>query len=289
MEDRMDWSKTKTFLIIALIFTNVILGYFYFSQKLDGGETVSDMERLNQVVKLLEHNNISVKADTEIEVPNVIGMKVEFEQYDLDDLDLIFFQTDNLTGTSDIYHEYGDYYSQIKQDTILEYRKKNMENLDWNRSTGDEAKVYADQFLIRTKYYTDETLYIDNDRHSQYYKFDYVQVINNRLMLDSKMSVKVNNNEVIGFERYWIKNYEDIVAEDRFIDLGNALYVLLEKIYLDFPDREDRIIVEEIGIGYEVSKNNPMVEYSGIVSGTADPYWIIETNVKTYHIEALKK
>jgi len=287
----MDWNKTKTYLIVALIFTNIVLGYFYFiriDSKVEAEE--EDNLKLENVVSLLETDNILVKADVSVELPTVVGIKVEFEEYDLSEIAEKIFPTSSRVQRFNDNHYYDNKFElKVINEKFLEFDLKDHSSLNIDNSTGDEARYYADKFIEYIGFKTDETVFSSIIKENQYYKIEYIQKSNDSLIMDAKMTVRVNNRQVIGFSRIWINTLEELVSGNKFIDVGNALYSFKEKIYLDNPDRQDKIVVEDIFVGYRLINSTSRVEISNISSGTVDPYWIIKTNHGEYMIEALKK
>lgn len=298
----MDWSRTKSFLIISLIFTNLVLGYFYYVDQTKTTQAGGEQFGLENIEALLNKKNILLKTDANISVPNVVGIDVAFETYDMSNLASKFFDTYNLSGlasnilgTSSQYQKFSDehYYDEnfdlkVLNEKFLEFELKDYDSLKVDDSIGEEAKYYSDRFVQYVGFMTDETKYGNIIKEDNYYKVEYVQVANDKQIMDSKMVVKVSNKQVIGFSRIWLNTKNENIAENKFKDVGNALYTFMEKVYIDYPGRVDKIMIEDISVGYRLINSNSRVEISNISSGTADPYWIIKTNKGTYMIEALK-
>ncbi len=79
----MDWTKTKTILIIALTLTNLVLGLFLFSQKRQ--EAISwnnEKEALIDMRQVLEERDIYLGTNVTFEDEKAITMEVAYQVFD---------------------------------------------------------------------------------------------------------------------------------------------------------------------------------------------------------------
>ena len=119
----MDWSKAKTILIIALIITNIILGYSLYIDQRIVDETLS-ADFVDKVVAQLENRNIKIDTDIPRKNPEINSLSVEYEKIDIEDLNNTFFDgkgTINIKGKGLIEISYGDELISVINDKLIRY------------------------------------------------------------------------------------------------------------------------------------------------------------------------
>lgn len=86
----MDWSKAKSILIVALIFTNILLGYVLFLDHNNIDTTIDD-KFVNETIDILNDKNIKLNADLPLTNSSLFGLTVEYELLDSNLLNNNFF------------------------------------------------------------------------------------------------------------------------------------------------------------------------------------------------------
>lgn len=79
----MDWSRTKTILILALILTNGLLVFVLYGDQL-GADDIKDVKenQLREVVSLLESEEIYMTSEIPSEYLVLSDLKLTYEMYD---------------------------------------------------------------------------------------------------------------------------------------------------------------------------------------------------------------
>jgi len=287
----MDWSKTKIFLIVALLVTNIMLGYFYFVDQLSNNSGISDEEELQEVVSLLEQRNIKMAAPLENYSREYSEVEVQVESYDLVQLKDKFFSESGYKVVKNGDVGYSDGVSDLKVDerNYLIYELRDARQLEENTTTVEDAQTIAELYI---KYlgFDLESIYLEAAKEeNDYVLIEYTQLENGMFIKDSKMIIKINKNQVIHFSRRWREIINVTPKGNRMISVGKALFSVMEDIYRDKPSRKDKMVIERVYLEYTFPKGSSSVQMTDFSEGTIVPYWIIETDRGKYSVEALEK
>ncbi len=277
----MEWSKTKSILIIGLILTNIILAlYLFSSDSLFSKGDVSEDQSLKEVIAILEKNNIFINMDSVNYYRVIQDLELEYEGYDIDllsskalDYDIIFDQNKaysldkSIEIISDIEFAYLDH-EIIEGEEVIDI------SLAYDIAEGFISKL---GFNTESKYISNTS--VDENGVSITYKQNY----NNFFLEDTFMTLTIRGDRVVSFNRKWfdIKNVYD--NNRRVIAPSKALFIFMDKT----SDLDEKIVVEDISFGYKLDTG---VINSNVASGDAFPYWrIITESDKIYFIEAVEK
>ena len=146
----MDWSKAKTILIIALIITNIILGYSLYIDQRIVDETLS-ADFVDKVVAQLENRNIKIDTDIPRKNPEINSLSVEYEKIDIEDLNNTFFDgkgTINIKGKGLIEISYGDELISVINDKLIRYDSNGRQEKHDINSEEDAIEI-ATEFLSK--------------------------------------------------------------------------------------------------------------------------------------------
>lgn len=246
----MDWAKAKNILIIAFIITNLFLGYYVLRDWRTSNRSYSiSQERINDVKQILKEKNIIVKADVPQEIFELPELTLEYETYNIEEIEGQIFK-DNKK----------DYREKVKvslNDKLINYTKKTTISAD-KESTEESAKEMAYDFIKKIGFNNDEAEFWQIKEKDKEYAIEYKQKYENIVLDDGYMKVKVKNNEIVWFERKWLKPIDTKVINKKVIPATKALLLAMDELK-EKKDKEDsEVIVTDINIVY--SLNNPFLE-----------------------------
>jgi regulatory protein YycI of two-component signal transduction system YycFG len=277
----VEWSKTKSILIIGLILTNSILAlYLFSSDSLFSKGDISEDQSLKEVISILEKNNIYINMDSVNYYRIIQDLELEYENYDLEKLGRKVITEDYTSDGNKIYTRSKSI--EIVSDTELLYRN-NFETLDEKRLDLKDAESLASRFVSMIGFGSDDkyvfSTSIEDDTISIVYKQNY----NGFFLEDTYMTVTIKGNNISEFRRKWFKINNVYDNNRRVIAPSKALFLFMEK----FEDMDEKIVITDISFGYKLDTG---VINSNVASGDAFPYWRIRTESdKIYFIEAVEK
>lgn len=277
----MEWSKTKSILIIGLILTNIILAlYLFSSDSLFSKGDVSEDQSLKEVIAILEKNNIFINMDFVNYYRIIQDLELEYEGYDIDEIS-------KKALDFDIVFDQNRAYSQDKSiDIISDIEFSYLDNeIIEGEEIVDISLAYdiAEAFISKLGFNTENKYISSSSVDENGVTITYKQNYNNFFLEDTFMTLTIRGDRVVSFNRKWfeVKNVYD--NNRRVIAPSKALFIFMDKT----SDLDEKIVVEDISFGYKLDTG---VINSNVASGDAFPYWrIITESDKIYFIEAVEK
>lgn len=286
----MEWSKTKTILIIALLITNLIIGYFgwqeyWSSSRGDYHELEADM------TAILAANHIDVSRLQEQSLGEMPSLYAAYNPYQLDVLAEELLQKD-YKQSADTFQD-SEYELSLKDPYTLSlvWRRpiktiQNSENgvLLSKEDEESEADKLVSAWVIQ-HFGIEKDFQLSNTvRTEEGIVLNYTQYYDDFFIDGSYMSALVNGNRMIRFERKWF-NFE--VRSEPNITIAPyaiALYRLMDQVYA-VHKTVNHIEMTEVALGYRLEGN---VFNTDIQAGEISPYYKFKaTNGQTYLVEAL--
>jgi len=207
----MDWTKAKTILIVALLFTNLVLIAFYFSQNNNFESDAREMQEVT--VKLLESKNIYLKTDIPDEHPRMPKLTVQFDTMDEN---LIQEQIDRQKVLSDK--------EQADNDKIKEITTKFIENCGMMSENVKLGKI---------------------ERTNSGIKVTYKNYMNGVTIEDSYIIFTIVDGKITDFQRYWLDPLEVSEIKKEVIP---AVAALIQ--FMSDNKAEEKIYVQDISLVY---------------------------------------
>lgn len=246
----MDWAKAKSILIIAFIITNLFLGYYVLKDWKSNNYSYSiNEEKINDVKEILKAKNIIVKADVPKEILELPELTLGYETYNIEEIENKILK-DNKSN----------YREKVKvslNDKLINYTKKTIIS-DNKDITEESAKEIAYNFIKDIGFNNDEAEFWTIKQKDNEYEIEYKQRYENMILDDGYMKVKVKNDEVVSFERKWLKPIDTKVMHKKVIPATKALLLSMDDLR-EKKDKEDsEIIVTDISLVYSLS--NPLLE-----------------------------
>lgn len=184
----MDWTKAKSILIVALIITNIILGFSLFMDK-NNIEIVS-VEMVKDTLHILQDRGIYVYTKVPRETAQMPVLEVEYDHIGADDIEK-FIQTQNLPK------QY-----QLSNEEIVEIATNFLsENGLLNENTQLEG------------------IKPDNDQHILTYKNFYNEIP----LEECNMTCVVKDGQILSIDRIWLNPIEQEKMKKKTIPATTAL------------------------------------------------------------------
>jgi regulatory protein YycI of two-component signal transduction system YycFG len=267
----MDWSKTKTILIITLIIVNVFLLYFYIEKPVADHNTINE-----ELITLLENKGIFFE-NRDYEFPlSLLKLYVNYKEYDEEAIKDLLGR--NYMKNNALYIN-KDYYVEISEDNVLTYARRGI-LLGDNDMSEEDGITFGKEFLQSVNLY-DSTVMLDEvKKEDDYIVVRYKKVVDERFVERSYMVLELFNDEVISLERKWLSHDVSTDENNQIIPLEMAVY----KFETKMSGLED-LIIENIALGY-VLENDVFVQ--NIQSGEAFPFYKFElSDGSEVYIEAI--
>lgn len=278
----MNWSRTKTILILALLLTNSILLFVLYGDQL-GADDVEKLkqEQLKEVVTLLESEEIYVTSEIPEQDYILSDMKLTYEMYDDEKL------VKTLLGSnySLIDERYLSKEAEVRVHGSQEliYRKLNAMG-GFVETDLDLARRLADAFLNEKKLVDDSVEHwgstqLDNGTAI----IEYRQVEDGYFVENAYMTLAVAGEEITEFRRKWFAGIEKLDTSKLIESPAKALFRLLPEI--DSSSTIERPVkIESMDLGYRLVSNILTINFQ---EGEPSPYWRFRTSTgEVIYIEA---
>lgn len=267
----MDWSKTKTILIMTLIVVNVFLLYVYIESNEEPKIRVSE-----EIISILNSKGITLE-EKDYQFPREIHkVFVTYEAYSEGDIKRLLGQ--NYMRNNALYLN-KDYYLEIDDENILTYSKRGLTYGD-NKMSEDDAIRLGRSFLESSGFF-DQTVVLKNiEKNGDYLQLNYIKKVDERFIEDSYMTLSVFNDRIISLTRKWLSHDISDNAYHPIISLDKALYKFETKI-----TPVDPITVEDVSLGYVLESD---IFLQNLQSGEAFPYFKFTlSNGRDIYVEAM--
>jgi len=281
----MNWSKTKTILIIALIITNaVMLGYLYLEHRQQTNTAVADRQVYRDVVSVLAARDITVAFQNMPETEGVQAVEAEYETPDLEALAPAFLPEGYTLSETEPVAQAGQETLTVADGVRLLYKNNGLPEAA-GALAEEEALELARQFLSDHGYPLDENTRLGGLRIlDSEVEVTFVQQLGHRLIENGQMRLMVSAQGVRSFERTWLRILEVREMTYEIIPPGRALLKLSETLPKD--PGSPPVIITSMTVGYRLDTDALSAH---ILSGDLSPYWRFTTRTGvTYSVKALQ-
>ena len=268
----MDWSKAKTILIIALVFTNLFLATFFY----DGNKTntlSASPELREEVEKILMRKDIKLQATIPQGTESRLNLIVEYENMVADDLNEKFFADkgiiESTSALTEIYK--GDESIVIINDKLMIYENE-------TRTIGPkllnvESAVALALSFMKEKGYTTEDMKLSFSQETEEGFFlDFTKSLDGLYIEHSFTTFRIRDGEVRKMERTWLNikekketDYPIISAQKRILEL-----ISMEETFGK--------TITNISLSYyfDPEKQEYLGQYQQAMEGNAVPAWRVQ-------------
>lgn len=282
----MNWSKTKTILIIALIITNtVMLAYLYSENSIQDNPAISDRMVYQDVISVLKDRGIQVAFPETPKTEGIQAVEAAYQTYDLKAIAPRFLSgeiTSNAKGTESLS---GTERLRVLNDITLFYENSGLPAATVPPAE-EEALGMARRFLSDRGYPVDENTVLSSVRVTgKDIEVVFGQQTSHRHIENGEMRLLVTDKGVRTFERTWLKIMKVREMTYEVIPPGQALLKLSEKLGQESSSGQP-VTITAMTLGYKLDTD---VLNTNILSGDLSPYWRFTTRSgKTYSVKALQ-
>lgn len=282
----MNWNKTKTILIIALLITNIImLGYLYSENQLQNNPAISDRMVYQDIIKVLKNRNIQVAFQGLPETEGIQAVEASYQTYDVATLAPRFLKGEFQLNPEGTEVRGGQESLQVIDGIQLLYENKGLSASD-RAPAEEEALNMARKFLAAHNYAMDENTILTSVR-LQGKEMEVVigQQASHRQIENGVMRLIVTDQGIRSFERKWLKILKVREMTYDIIPPGRALLKLSE-LLADENNSGQPVVITAMTLGYKLDTDALNAD---ILSGDLSPYWRFTTRSGiTYPIKALQ-
>lgn len=278
----MDWMKSKSILILALILTNLVLVY----SVMDSRKTFDDREgqavaSWQQVSEIAKQKQITIGKEPEFYKSQLSGVRLEYQMYDPDQI------AQNLMGTYSV--KLGKYTSNMGEEMTLENGNKllyakSIPKADNNPVPLDlsMAQIKAERFLNDVQFSSADMVLWHVQQQGDLTTVIFRQYYKNLFLDDAYMAVTFQGDQITKFERKWFNPPEDLNYKRNIISPSKALFMAMDTLYE--AGEKPPLEIKALELGYRLDSSSLV---SSVKAGEASPYWrILTTSGKVYYIEA---
>lgn len=268
----MDWGRTKTILIIALIMTNSILAFILYGDLTTGNDaTRVAQHQLSDVITLLESEGIFIDTEVSAKKQMLEDIRLTYQSYEDDSIiRLLLGDTFSLID--------GVYLSKEAEVRILGkqelvYKKVNP-LLGSVETDPDAARAVAAAFLEDVGLNSTSVAYWSTKAEGDgSVLVSFRQVENGHFVENAYMDVRVLGGETIEMRRKWFGSLKFLDSGKMVESPANALFRLLREI--DSREEIERPVrIESMDLGYRLVSNILTINFQ---EGDPSPYWRFRT------------
>lgn len=276
----MDWIKSKSILLIALLLTNAILFWNVLdSRHTFDAKTDEEVNAWAKVKHIAALRGVSMTTDDiPAYVQSLRGVRLEYQAYDADAIAKQLLGVNNLE-LGKYTNDAGDYMTLENGNKLLYARNIQkggvLEPLD-----ASQAKLKADQFLNDIAFASGDMRFWDIKRSEAMTTVIYRQYSDTLFLDDAYMAVTFKGDQISTFERKWFNPPEHLEYSRKIIPPSKALFMALDQV----PANQDEHLVKALELGYRLDSSSLV---SSVKAGEASPYWrvLLDTG-EVYYIEA---
>ena len=286
----MDWSRTKTVMIIALILANLFVAYFIFFDNFSFHKDSVGVEE--SMMKILNKERIFFETQAQIDSSTINKLQahsidmdlkkmvIDSEYLRVDDRNYIDDYVWAVSPDNSLDADYVAISDDIKKRIadIKEDEKNTVTGFYNNADIKDKNKLIETAEAFISKYlnltFNKELLYIR--RYDDLYRVYYLQKFNDFLISGGYIDVIIYHGKVLSFSQRWydIEEIQSQLVTDDYVDI---MYKLLREVKNlranDQFNNEIKITQIEFGFGFYDDNHSLQVKY-----GELTPYYIFKTD-----------
>ena len=282
----MNWSKTKTILIIALLITNAImLGYLYSERRLQDNTAITDRMVYQDVIKVLNERGIQVAFQEAPKIEGIEAVEAAYQTYDLSTIAPRFIGGEFKLNTEDTEASSGSESLRVKDGTTLIYENTGLP-VSSVAPAEEEALAMARKFIAQRGYPADENTVLSSVRITgKDIEVMFVQHVSHRQIENGVMRLVVTDHGIRTFERTWLRIIKVREMTYEIIPPGQALLKLSEQLGKPAGVKQ-AVTITAMTLGYKLDTD---ALNTNILSGDLSPYWRFSTRSGiTYSVKALQ-
>jgi len=268
----MDWSRTKTILIIALLLTNSVLFFVLYGDRI-GARTdyENNQNQLTEVLKLLESEQVTVTTDVPTQDLVMTDIRLTYETYE-DETMIQILLGENFTNID------GQYLSKDAGVRILETQELVYQLLNplggYVETDVDQATEIAKNFLDSVGLqYSSVAHWVTEQQDDGTVLVEFRQIEDGYFVENAYMKLIVSNTSVIELRRKWFGAIEVQDTSKIVESPAKALFRVLSEIDGN-TDIQRPVEIESMDLGYRLISNILTINFQ---EGEPMPYWRFRT------------
>ncbi|MDY0235998.1 MAG: two-component system regulatory protein YycI [Gudongella sp.] len=268
----MDWSKAKTILIIALVFTNLFLAAFLYGGNEAKTQSASP-ELMEEAEKILLRKDIKLDAKFPETTNSAYNLIVEYENILPEALNKSFFKDQGIiestTALTEIYK--GDESIVIINDKLIIYENET-KAIGTSVADVESAVALALTFMEEKGYETDDMKLSFSQETEDGFYLDFTKSLEDFYIEHSFTTFRIKDGEIRKMERTWLNIKE--------IKDTNYPIISAQKMILELISMEDTFgkTITDISLSYyfDPEKQDYLGEYQQAMEGNAVPAWRVQ-------------
>jgi regulatory protein YycI of two-component signal transduction system YycFG len=278
----LDWTKSKSILMIALILTNFILLYGVMDSKHAFDNNFDqEAESWSQVIEIGKQKKITFDQPPVFYSNTLQGIRLEYQMYNTEQI------AQNLLGTYMV--NLGRYQNKLGDEMIFEngnkllFTKNNAKNPIVSQELDQSvAKIKAEQFLSDIQLSSADMFFWNVQKENGLTTVIFRQYYKKLFLDDAYMAVTFQGSQVIKFERKWFNPPEMLNYSRKIIQPSKALFTAFDSVQQ--AGETVPLKIKYLELGYRLDSSTLV---SSIKAGEASPYWRVLTDKgNVYYIKA---
>jgi hypothetical protein len=270
----MDWKKSKTILIIALIITNLILSIILLVSYSNTRDLSLSKYSIANTKDILANFEIEIDCKIPKKHPRLSSLLVEFESYDEQSLNRRFFDSLGIIthpSTDRIEINYNN-----EHINLFNYRRIFYENSAkvkiYDVDSLKKAQKICENFMLNNNYNIDDMelsySYFDDGK----YYLNYSKIFEKNSLESSYTNFVIDNRGVVSMDRLWLNVLKKSKAKFRLSSAPRALLALIDK-----EESYGKIVKRIVPCYYFNPEDQGYIEdITKALQGRAIPAWKIE-------------
>lgn len=277
----MDWIKSKSILILALLLTNFILLFNVLENRYTfDTKSVEEDDQWKQVKNIVEGKKVHLVSDEIVYKEVLAGVRLEYQVYEAEQI------ATNLLGTHEL--ALGKYTNTKGDQMTLEngnklmYAKSILDS-EIKMLDANSAKTKADEFLNDMQFSSADMRFWDLRQAEGVTTVIYRQYYEGLFLDDAYMAVTFRGSEISTFERKWFNPPETLSYTRRIIPPSQALFLAADLVR-EHVKSDEEVVIEALELGYRLDSSSLV---SSVKAGEASPYWrVLTESGRVIYVEA---
>lgn len=255
----MDWSKTKTVIIVGLIFTNLAILFFLFVSPYKNYSGTVDEASID---KVYSDENIEVADKEIIGTKKLSRYNASFIRFDVKSIlkDFSKDKSGNIITGNFVWKVKENFKLRAEKADASSLQKKYMDSAYDNLDNFEVVEIDENKLKIIENFMSDkigfdiEKEFLIARKYRNLYYVEYVQKFKNYFLEGAYIKILLEDDDILTYEQKWC-DLEEIKQEYiNTADYNSIMYRLLREIYqlkkLDKYSEGVRIVESRLGYGF---------------------------------------
>lgn len=273
----MDWSRVKTILIIAFLFTNVFLAYNIYNQH---SYSSAVQQRIEEVIEIIDSRGIKINCDIPKDAYIQGTLTVKYREFPHQRVASLLFNGRKVIPVKQdksVIYVYGDRKLEVKNGKEIIYLDLNLKDKLRDAFSSEEAVNIGTSFLKETGLFVSGMVLDKVTATEKGYAITFAQEYKGSPLEVSFVRMEVTPEGVYSAHMLWLDPVSMEKERKRIIPAAEAL---LKVIGSEDVSKKDSFQVEDIRLIYYFN-------WEDAKEGEAFPAWKVFIDGDVYYINAL--